>query len=268
MIYCGATHKDEMTNKVVVGIVIVCTVAIISAMALLQVGPWDRAHTLSVGVDPPQAGLVFPAGGEYESGVQVTLTANPASGYTFDYWAGGASGTSSTTTIVMDSDKGVTAHFKEIPTVTFTLADAPTILDLSAELPRDFTSRYSSEPSESDLLGVGSGSQFHTRGTILITRPWCQVQLILWVVDPEVAQNTSVEKALAEYHLTGNRIDVGNEAEAIKDGDYGDGFEFLIIKYRNAYVIMNSWYSHPEDEYVEMIELANVIVERLIGYST
>ena len=39
-----------------------------------------------------KAGSVSPSGGEYESGLQITLTATPASGYTFDYWDGAASG--------------------------------------------------------------------------------------------------------------------------------------------------------------------------------
>jgi hypothetical protein len=72
---------------------------------------------------------------------------------------------------------------------------------------------------------------------------------------------------LAEYHGTGNHIDVGNKADAIKEGDYGSGVESIVIKYRNAYVVMMSFYSHPQDEYVDMIPLAKAIVERLSGYS-
>jgi len=71
-------------------------------------------YTLSVSVSPSGAGSVSPSGGEYESGVQVTLTANPASGYAFDYWSGAASGTASTITITMDSNKNLTANFKTI----------------------------------------------------------------------------------------------------------------------------------------------------------
>jgi hypothetical protein len=149
-----------------------------------------------------------------------------------------------------------------------TLADAPNVLDLSSELPSGFTGSYSSIPQESShLLGTGSGSQFYHRGTVLGAGPWYQIQLILWVVDDKAAQNTSVEKALGEYNLTGDRIDVGNGADAIKYGDYGSGLEFLVIKYQNAYVVMNSWYSHPQDEYVDIIPLAKAIAERLRGYS-
>jgi len=74
-----------------------------------------QAYTLTVNISPSGAGSVSPAGGEYESGVQVTLTANPASGYSFDYWSGGASGTSASVTITMNSDKSLIAHFRAIP---------------------------------------------------------------------------------------------------------------------------------------------------------
>lgn len=69
-------------------------------------------YTLSISVSPSGAGSVSPSGGQYESGLQVTLSATPASEYTFDYWDGAASGSSPAVTITMDSDKSVTAHFK------------------------------------------------------------------------------------------------------------------------------------------------------------
>jgi uncharacterized repeat protein (TIGR02543 family) len=253
-----------MSKKKLAGIIVGCIVAIIVIIVIAAPEPTSK-YTLSANASPSGAGSVSPSGGEYESGAQVTLTATPASGYTFDYWSGSASGTSSTITITMDSDKGLTAHFEQLPKLT--LADATAILNLSSELPGGFTSSYDSKPTESNLLGTGSGSQFHSKGTVFVTKEWCQIQLILWIVDDEIARSTSVEEVLAEYHLTGDHIDVGNEAEAIKNGDYGSGFEFLVIKYQNAYVVMNSWYSHPQDEYVDMIELAKVIAQRLTEYS-
>lgn len=72
-------------------------------------------YAVTVAVSPSGAGSVSPAGGNYESGVQVVLTATPATDYTFDYWSGSTSGTIPTTTIMMDSNKSVTAHFKLSP---------------------------------------------------------------------------------------------------------------------------------------------------------
>ena len=56
-------------------------------------------------------GTVSPSSGTYASGTSVTLTATPASGYVFSGWSGDASGTSTSVTITMDSNKSVVAIF-------------------------------------------------------------------------------------------------------------------------------------------------------------
>jgi len=93
------------------------------AIVLFIFKPWEgtasaETYTLITNISPSGAGSVSPSGGEYESGVQVTLTANPASGYTFDHWGGDASSTSATIGMIMDSDKDVTAYFEEEPVAT------------------------------------------------------------------------------------------------------------------------------------------------------
>jgi len=77
----------------------------------------DQTYALVINVSPSTGGSVSPSGGEYKSGSRVTLTANPATGYTFDQWSGDASGTSPNIVITMDSDRDVTAYFEEIPPV-------------------------------------------------------------------------------------------------------------------------------------------------------
>lgn len=101
-----------MSKRKLTGIVVACTIAII-VVVVLVVPPLLRTpkHALTVSIRPPEAGWVSPSGGEYESGVQVTLTATPEVGYTFDHWSGGASGTTSTTTVTMDSARSLTANF-------------------------------------------------------------------------------------------------------------------------------------------------------------
>jgi hypothetical protein len=74
-----------------------------------------NTYTLSVSVSPSGAGAVSPSGGEYDPNTQVTLTASPASGYTFAHWSGSASDTASTIYIIMDSDKSLTANFERAP---------------------------------------------------------------------------------------------------------------------------------------------------------
>lgn len=104
-----------MNKEALTGIIIACVTAAIVLMVLVICPP---GYTLSVSVSPSGAGSVSPPGDKYKSGCPVTLTASPASGYIFDRWSGDASGTSSSVTVTMDSDKSVTANFK---VTTYTL---------------------------------------------------------------------------------------------------------------------------------------------------
>jgi len=105
------------------GIIVGCIIAVIGVVGIVMSGgpatspepEPTTTYTLSVSVSPTGAGWVSPSGGQYESGTQITLTASAASGYTFDYWSGGTSGTSPTTVVTMYFDRSITAHFKAIP---------------------------------------------------------------------------------------------------------------------------------------------------------
>jgi len=76
----------------------------------------ETQFSLNVSLDPPEGGSVTldPPGGTYPEGTVVTLTAVPAENYGFAGWSGDISGTSSTMTVTMDSDKSVTAHFVKV----------------------------------------------------------------------------------------------------------------------------------------------------------
>ncbi len=89
-------------------IIVACVVVVIVIIAISMSTP---KYTLRVSVSPSGAGSVSPSVGEYKSGVDVTLTASPASGYRFDRWGGSTSGTSHTVTITMNSDHEVIANF-------------------------------------------------------------------------------------------------------------------------------------------------------------
>ena len=110
-----------MSKKKLIGIIGACILAVVAVIIIVSHPPTatptqtpspSDTYTLSVSVSPPGAGSVSPSGGEYESGLQITLSATPASGYTFDYWSGAASGSANTVTITMDSSKTITANFK------------------------------------------------------------------------------------------------------------------------------------------------------------
>ena len=108
-----------MSKRKKVGIIVGCVIGIFIIIIIIgALTAPTHTHRLSVSASPSGGGSVSPSGGEYESGVQVVITASPSSGYTFDHWSGASSGTSSTTTITMDSDKTVTANFKSASTVS------------------------------------------------------------------------------------------------------------------------------------------------------
>ena len=75
------------------------------------------AQTYTLSTNIPQGGGEIsksPENETYTSGSEVTLTAIPAGGYTFDHWGGDASGSLATINITMDSDKSITAYFKPL----------------------------------------------------------------------------------------------------------------------------------------------------------
>ncbi|GAG21275.1 unnamed protein product, partial [marine sediment metagenome] len=77
-------------------------------------------YTLTTAVDPADSGSVT-GGGTYDLGETANVEAIPATCYEFDHWSGDLTGSTNPTTILMDGDKSVTAHFKKI---TYTLATA------------------------------------------------------------------------------------------------------------------------------------------------
>lgn len=63
-----------------------------------------------------------PSGGLYPAGSSVGLTALPAPGWTFDHWEADLSGSANPASIVMNSNKSVTAVFTELPPGQFVLS--------------------------------------------------------------------------------------------------------------------------------------------------
>ncbi|HOZ47485.1 MAG TPA: IPT/TIG domain-containing protein [Candidatus Hydrogenedentes bacterium] len=81
------------------------------------------ARKLTIAVSPADSGTVAadPALDQYAEGKEVGLSATPKTGWRFDHWEGNvADVNAAVTTIVMDSDESVTAHF--IKTYTLEVA--------------------------------------------------------------------------------------------------------------------------------------------------
>jgi uncharacterized repeat protein (TIGR02543 family) len=70
-------------------------------------------HDLTMVVDPFEGGTTNPSVGvhTYSESSEIILEAIPATGYIFSNWSGGVTGSSNPSTITMDGDKMVTAHF-------------------------------------------------------------------------------------------------------------------------------------------------------------
>jgi uncharacterized repeat protein (TIGR02543 family) len=87
-------------------------------------------YILTTSVNPVDSGAVNPNGGTVDEGQQISVTATPAAEYIFDKWTGAASGTSTTVSVIMDSDKSVTANFvkKKYP-LTITVEGEGTVAE-------------------------------------------------------------------------------------------------------------------------------------------
>ena len=73
----------------------------------------DVTYLLDVAISPTGAGTVNrnPSKTGYNQGESVVLTATPGEAYFFDHWSGSAGGTTNPLTLVMNSNKAVTAIF-------------------------------------------------------------------------------------------------------------------------------------------------------------
>ena len=114
----GSAESDRLSKKKLAVIIVPCLIAIIALIVITS--PWQPApvaHTyaLTTHANPSGAGSISPSGGEYGSGVQVTLTASPTSGYRFANWSGDVNAIADVgnaiTTITMNDDYSVTADF-------------------------------------------------------------------------------------------------------------------------------------------------------------
>ena len=81
-------------------------------------------YDLTVDVDPSGSGDIkvngvapasYPHTYTFPEDASVSLEAIPASGYNFDHWSGSLTGSSNPTSITMNGNKSIVAHFVEAP---------------------------------------------------------------------------------------------------------------------------------------------------------
>ena len=71
-------------------------------------------YTLTTSANPSEGGTVNPITKQYEEGSTATITATASSEYLFQSWSG-ATGSTNSTSVIMNSDKNVIANFEETP---------------------------------------------------------------------------------------------------------------------------------------------------------
>jgi major membrane immunogen (membrane-anchored lipoprotein) len=109
-IFHGANVARRHSPMIAKRTVRVLLTFLMAAMVLMPACGLGKCN-LRTSVSPDGSGTVTPAGGAYEEGVEVTISAAPAEGYAFDHWDGDVAGTSDSISVIMDADKAVTAHF-------------------------------------------------------------------------------------------------------------------------------------------------------------
>ena len=86
------------------------------AAVAINPAPTLTTYDLTLSVDPSEGGTTNPAAGiyTYDEDEVVDIEAIPATGYNFDYWEGDVADViSASTTVTMDEDQSVIAHFTE-----------------------------------------------------------------------------------------------------------------------------------------------------------
>jgi endoglucanase len=72
-----------------------------------------QQYTITTAVTGSGTVALNPSGGTYTAGTSVTITATPASGYRFNNWSGGVTGTTNPVTVTVNANLSLTANFTQ-----------------------------------------------------------------------------------------------------------------------------------------------------------
>ena len=143
------------------------------------------SFTLTLHTNPPGAGsiTVTPApngfNGTYFAGTELTLTARASGANEFVNWTGDAGGVSNMLTLVMDTNKSVTANFQPVvpPTFALTLTLSPTnggtvlatpSLNTGGIYPAGTTVALAAQPAAGFIFANWSGAISSTNNPLLV----------------------------------------------------------------------------------------------------
>ena len=140
----------------------------ITTMLISACGP--AQYTINTSVSPNGSGSVSPESGNYNEGTEVTLVAEPASGYRFDHWSGDAAGESSPVTIVLDTEKSVIANFvaQHMLTVSANPASAGTVTPDTGLFDEGATVSLTATPAPAYRFDHWSGDLSSTSSSVTV----------------------------------------------------------------------------------------------------
>jgi len=157
----------------------------------------QNQYTLTVTVTPVGSGSVNkdPNQATYTYGTVVTLTANANMGWSFASWSGDASGTSSSTTVSMTSNKAVAATFTQnVYTLTTNLVgsgsvnrnnNGPYHYNDVVQLTAVPSTGWTFDHWDGDLTGSANPATLTITGDMLVTATFVQLNYTLTLsVDP------------------------------------------------------------------------------------
>jgi uncharacterized repeat protein (TIGR02543 family) len=160
------------------------------------------SYVLTTTASPTLGGTIgkSPNQSSYLSGTVVTLTATPATGYTFTSWSGDLTGSTNLKTIIMDANKAVTANFA--PVFSASLSAGWNLISVPVPLP------------VSSIPGLLSVYGYHDVWSVPTTLTpgeayWVQVQNSVTVLLPGTPSTAPVTLTYqAGWQLLGNPFDV------------------------------------------------------------
>lgn len=125
-------------------------------------------YSLSIAVSPTGGGTIRPESGDYDEGSEVTLTATPSAGYTFDHWSGDITGTTTTATLLMEADRSVVALFMAEYTLTTMVSPdgSGTVTPAGGNYDEDSEVTLTASPLEGYVFDYWSGAVDGTSETV------------------------------------------------------------------------------------------------------
>jgi uncharacterized repeat protein (TIGR02543 family) len=140
--------------------------------------PIPTDHTLTMAADPTEGGTTDPIPGDhvYAEGTVVDITATPNAGYQFDNWTGDVADPNAvSTTVTVDGDKAVIAHFSPVPT--------------------EYTLAMAADPTAGGTTDPTPGDHVYAEGTVvaITATPNAGYEFDGWtgdVADPDTASTT------------------------------------------------------------------------------